>query len=268
MYGGVLNNESGPEVVYRLTLAQRTTFTATLSGLVSNLDVVVLSGCSADAFVTFGENRAVVKDAAAGTYLIVVDGVDGAVGPYTLTISGAYPERTLSVAVKDGWNLVALPVLSEQVPVTEALASLAGRYDGVFAFDPSNAEEPWKAFLAGDVPVRSLDALDGKTAFWVHCTAPGVIQAKGRGPQDTAIMLRQGWNLVPYGGLSSRPVAQALGNVASLVDRIYQYDATLENPWRRFSRSAPAFANQVTELVPGKGYWILSKAQCIWVPPD
>lgn len=86
-------NESGPEIVYAFTLPPGgdRDLTATLSGLVGDLDVMITSfwGCTVDQCVpgsTAGDVVAYAYDVPPGLYAVVVDGYNGAEGPFELTL--------------------------------------------------------------------------------------------------------------------------------------------------------------------------------------
>jgi CARDB/S-layer homology domain/Putative binding domain, N-terminal len=87
-------SESGPERVHTITLGSSATITATLSDLLVDLDVFILSSCSPNSCLAFGDNSA-SANLGPGTYYILVDGYQGAVGTYTLTVSGG--QRFLDV---------------------------------------------------------------------------------------------------------------------------------------------------------------------------
>lgn len=85
-YNCAVWNESGPERVHTITTTVQGTLTATLSGLSADLDVFILSVCEPGTCLASGDASAVLANAAAGTYYIVVDGRNGASGAYTLTV--------------------------------------------------------------------------------------------------------------------------------------------------------------------------------------
>lgn len=84
-YAGAPWDESGPEIVYRLALETATAVTLTLEEAQSELDLFVLAGCDPMNCVVFGDQSATFIGPA-GTYYVVVDGRDGAAGPYTLRL--------------------------------------------------------------------------------------------------------------------------------------------------------------------------------------
>lgn len=90
------NNESGPEVVYKVTTSKAGRLVATLSDLGSNLDVFILRSCNPQDCVAFGDVQATLANAPAGTYYVVVDGRNGAAGSFSLNLSliSTVPELT------------------------------------------------------------------------------------------------------------------------------------------------------------------------------
>jgi hypothetical protein len=100
-YSCIAWNESGPERVHTITLGSAGTLTATLSNLTGgDLDVFILSSCSSSSCLAFGDNAAVAS-VGPGTYYILVDGFNGAIGGYTLTVnvSGSGSSHTATVGL-------------------------------------------------------------------------------------------------------------------------------------------------------------------------
>jgi transglutaminase-like putative cysteine protease len=102
-------NESGPEYAYEFTPSASSQVAVSLNNLSADLDLFVLApGCNAtDCLVHDG--LVASFDAAAGqTYYIVVDGYQGAVGDYTISLDcldgGCVPDWTLDCGGGDSWN--------------------------------------------------------------------------------------------------------------------------------------------------------------------
>ena len=90
-------DESGPEVVYSLTLPDGFApydVTATLSDLSADLDVFILpgSGCYQGQCLAYDNLSASASGLSAGTYYIAVDGYNGVAGSYTLSVDCSYRE--------------------------------------------------------------------------------------------------------------------------------------------------------------------------------
>ncbi|MFQ5593658.1 MAG: RHS repeat-associated core domain-containing protein [Anaerolineae bacterium] len=87
----------------------------------------------------------------------------------TLDVAGTQPTST-DIPLCEGWNLIGYP-LDEAWPVAEALASIEGKYDLIFAYDPTDVADPWEVFEVG-VPAWSndLQVMQAGRGFWVHAT--------------------------------------------------------------------------------------------------
>lgn len=77
---------TGPERVFSLSLDASTTVDALLSGMSSDLDLLLLTGASPASCVAQGDNAISARGLAAGVYYLVVDGFDGAAGPFRLDV--------------------------------------------------------------------------------------------------------------------------------------------------------------------------------------
>ncbi len=78
--------ETGPERVFALSLQAGANVDALLSGLSSDLDLFLLTGASPASCIAFGDNAISLRGLAAGVYYLVVDGFDGAMGPFQLNV--------------------------------------------------------------------------------------------------------------------------------------------------------------------------------------
>ena len=90
--GQTLNVENnGPEVVHTFTTTEAGIVTIDLTGLSSNLELFLLSECSRRSGLTYSQNpgtqpERITRFLPAGTWYVVVDGYNGAISNYTLTV--------------------------------------------------------------------------------------------------------------------------------------------------------------------------------------
>lgn len=77
---------TGPERVYSLHIGPGVQVDALLSGLHSDLDLLLLGDASPLACITHGDNAISASGLASGVYYLVVDGFDGAAGPFRLDV--------------------------------------------------------------------------------------------------------------------------------------------------------------------------------------
>jgi hypothetical protein len=87
-YGCSAWNESGGEVVYRVTFPANVTWAVNLSGLTADLDIAVLDVCDESLGCLIVVDSGVYVSAPyPGEFYFVVDGYNGARGPYTITFT-------------------------------------------------------------------------------------------------------------------------------------------------------------------------------------
>ncbi len=91
------------------------------------------------------------------------------------------------------------------------------------------------------------------------------------GPQTYNVPLAEGWNLVALPGTPEDDQLQTLlAPLAGQYDRVYAFDAATQS-WRSYHANLP-YAQQLTTLAPGQGFWIHALADTTWSvrckPPD
>ncbi|MCB0238547.1 MAG: PPC domain-containing protein, partial [Anaerolineae bacterium] len=111
--------ENGPENVYRFTAPGGVTVDALLGGLSEDLDLFVLTGVSPSTCIAAGDTSVSLPDLAAGDYYLVIDGFDGASGPYRLNVwcpldpsPQASPTPTATVTPQPRLLRLYLPLVS------------------------------------------------------------------------------------------------------------------------------------------------------------
>jgi len=84
-----------------------------------------------------------------------------------LQVRGAVPSSR-SVTLGEGWNLVAYPGATSK-PISEALASIAGKYSTVFGFMYEGGQGGWKIFdAAGSPSANTLQTFEPGYGYWVQ----------------------------------------------------------------------------------------------------
>jgi hypothetical protein len=88
-------NESGPEYAYSFTATEDGQITTTISDMVADLDIFVLTdlggSCLPEACVAFGDSSATFDAVTGQTYYVVVDGYSGAADDYIVEVVCAGP---------------------------------------------------------------------------------------------------------------------------------------------------------------------------------
>ena len=96
-YDGWIDGETGPDIVYRFTVAggKKGALTIDLTGLSGDLDIFLCDGPSVNSVYAYSINPYSsseyidITDAPAGTYYLVIDGWWGAVSSYSLNITSS-----------------------------------------------------------------------------------------------------------------------------------------------------------------------------------
>jgi len=200
-----------------------------------------------------------------GTDNFIYKATDGTfisnVAKVTITV-GAASVSTHTVALEPGWNLVSINLQPTSNVITDVLASIAGKYSLVYAWDAATQE--WLVYNPNS-PVNSLESLDHTTGFWIEVTTSDLLIVEGTPPSSTNISLKSGWNLIGYPSTEVQGLPGILTNfgVSDFII-VMTYDASDSDPWKMFDPFGPPYINDLQELTPGKGYWINVNQDSIW----
>jgi hypothetical protein len=171
--------------------------------------------------------------------------------------------------------------------------------DGAPALDGSISFE----YLTGDVRVEGIqedeEADDLNIYYWDGTTWElldttvdayyNFVSAPGRGAGVYALMssteisvYTPGWNLIAYPIRATQAVADALRSIEGSYTQVYGFEpdgqsdpwttyieGDSESPWKRYDGSLPEWANTLTHLEFGRGYWInITGATTIYLGED
>ncbi|UCE36279.1 MAG: right-handed parallel beta-helix repeat-containing protein, partial [Thermoplasmata archaeon] len=165
--------------------------------------------------------------------------------------------------LKQGWNLISLPLTQEEQNLTKVLGSINGLYDAVQWYNITDEKDQWKHYKVGKPYGNDLFELNEKMGFWIHITQPGdtIFFYNGtRLAENQNIALNPGWNMVSYPSLSNRDRTAALNNIdfPSDVDAIWTYNSHTQ----KWQKMGPSDYFEV-----GRGYYIHAKSKCDWEVP-
>ena len=163
-----------------------------------------------------------------------------------------------------GWNLVCLRVAPSNSAIAQVLSSIAGHYELVNGYD--TASGTWLTYNPNVPGAATLHEIHEDTAFWILMTQADTLTVSGTQPGGVTQQLSTGWNLVAYPAMESRTVAKALESISGHYTLVYGYTGDPANPWRRYSVAAPSWANTLSHLEPGRGYWVyVSEARTLHI---
>ena len=180
----------------------------------------------------------------------------------TATEATTVTPTTATVPLSPGWNLISLPLEPDNPVPDTVLASIAGQYDQVHAYDGCDAADPWKQYVPGGGD-NDLTALDVRYGYWIHAPGPVTLTVTGTRPAITDIPLCLGLNLIGWPSRQAVALPEALSSIADHYDLVYGYDPSdTDDPWKQFDPIAPSFANDLADLEPSKGYWVQASTSC------
>jgi parallel beta-helix repeat protein len=165
--------------------------------------------------------------------------------------------------LKQGWNLISVPLIQNIPNLATVLQMIDGYYDAVQFFNQTDPFDHWKHYRPGKSLGNDLSEINESMGFWIHITQPGETIFIYNGTQPTSnqsITLHPGWNMVGYPSLTNRTRDNALNNIVygTDVDSIWTFNAATQ-AWQEIGSS------DYFEL--GKGYWIHSKVTKVWDVP-
>ena len=190
--------------------------------------------------------------------------------PVYLTIVSSESGETFDVALAPGWNLFSFPVHPDQTAPADVLSPIVGEYGIVYTYDGCDTADPWAQYDP-DAPVyaNDLTAMDETGGFWISAAAATTLPVAGTVPDTTSIPLCAGWNMVGYPALTAQSPADALASLAGGgCVTVYAYDpADAADPWKTYGSCTPAYVDDLTQMEPGRGYWIYVEQASTWSLP-
>jgi hypothetical protein len=166
-----------------------------------------------------------------------------------------------SIPLRQGWNLVASPVIPGDPAAASVFASIAGLLDLVYAYDACDTADPWKKYDPKAPPITNdLSTINVASGLWIKASADTTWLVTGTTPDLVNIPLCAGQNLIGYPSAGAAALPSALAGIAGKYNRVHAFDsADAADPWKLFDPLAPTFVSDLTALRPTKGYWIEMK---------
>ncbi|UCE36787.1 MAG: right-handed parallel beta-helix repeat-containing protein, partial [Thermoplasmata archaeon] len=181
-------------------------------------------------------------------YTIDSDSIDN----YPLMEPYSYKSLENYTILKQGWNLISIPLIQQNQNLQKVLEMIDGYYDSVQWYNPLDQGEQWKHYKVGKPYGNDLFKLNETMGFWIHITNPGdtIFLYNGTQPtQNQTISLSKGWNLVGYPSQTSYNRTEGLNKLkfGKDVDAIWSNNASSQN-WNDMGES--------DYFIIGKGYYI------------
>jgi hypothetical protein len=174
------------------------------------------------------------------------------------TVPSVGQDKSITYDFVSGWSLVSLPYQLASPSIASVLAPLAGKYSIVWAY----RNGAWQYFTPQASPGGTLQTLDAGGAYWLRITSPAQLQISGAAASRN-VNLTSGWNFVGYSAASAQSVSAVLASISGKYDVVWSYE---NGVWHYCDPTDPDGAT-LTQLQPGKGYWIKMREAAIWTLP-
>lgn len=198
-------------------------------------------------YAEVGKHRIIVTATSAGTVVETAS--------FTLSVT----MRAFPIELKEGWNLISLPLIPEDSRIEVVLADILADVISVHhfcAYADYHGLPAWKFFSPG-IGGSLTDMIDGK-GYWIYMKAAATLTVIGTEmPDGAAVMppaydLKVGWNHIGFKSVTPMLVETYLGEtVMATVERMWGFDARTDI-WFPIDRGE--------YLQPGMGYWIAVSA--------
>ncbi len=172
------------------------------------------------------------------------------------------PPEIQTISLDSGWNLFSIYLDVGNTDTLSVLASIAGCYTAVWAYD---AATTWRRYIPGGAPeLNDLNSVEAGKGYWIYMPNATTLTIIGWPIDNITVQLYRGWNLVGYTFPTTQSIADALLSVAG----IYIHVSTYAGGWQQHIVDTPDFLNSFDTLESGHGYYIHVNEDCTWhLPP-
>jgi len=174
------------------------------------------------------------------------------------------------ITLKEGWNMISIPVNLTDTTLEEVLKSIDGNYVAVQWFNISDPMDQWKHYHIDKVGMNDLANIDRQMGIWILVKTDDILPVVGTVPipSITDIDLKTGWNFVSYPSITIRNAGNASGeafeSITGFVDMVHYYDANdPSNLWKAWDPGTYS-PDDLIDVRPGYGLWIHVTGDCIW----
>ncbi|MGQ9609788.1 MAG: hypothetical protein ACUVWN_10815 [bacterium] len=170
-------------------------------------------------------------------------------------------ELQIQISLHESWNLISIPIEPLDSSVQKVLSQIWEDIRSVWGYDPVNG---WRYchFLNSESIIGNLDKIEAGKGYWIDMIRPKALMIKGIEPDDSSIVLKQGWNLVGCKGFFSGKLCNALSGINGKYYSVWIYDSIsgrLKNIMDNTYYNALEY-----ELSKYEGFWIEVKEDCVW----
>jgi len=160
---------------------------------------------------------------------------DTTVEPDNITIAGVY-NRTITLNLKEGWNLVSIPLILENNSVENVFKSI--NYSRIFSYDSG-----W------DIPTK----INYSMGLWIKVNEEANLTINGTLPFNPVFNLKQGYNLIGNPTLHISNVTEFFYSIKNNLTNIFSYE---NHTWKSYNTNKPSHLNTLKNIEPGHVYLV------------
>jgi hypothetical protein len=226
------------------------------------------------------DDRIFIPDAAKGVYSVEVYPEPNAEPTRTYTLEILYADRSTTLAesveiqdipiepysffflprsyVRQGRNLISLPIQPRDTVIDSVLSAMDGKYDSVWRYDPTI--QGWLRYFPDAPEASDLWRMGSGAGYWIIMKEPWPLVVPGEEP-GPVIPLYAGWNLVGYNSKTPKKVEDCMFSIWGKYTLVWGHDP--DQGWLRHLPNTPE-ADSLLYMEPGNGYWIQVTENCLW----
>jgi hypothetical protein len=178
--------------------------------------------------------------------------------PVDLSLAEVKPPAS---ALKPGWNMVSFQLEPDNTNTTSVLAPIWDKVTAIWGYDDDTGS--WVFYDKNGLPfLNSLNNLHSLKGYWIKMDDYASLPVNGFFDSNI-IQLRTGWNLIGYSSIKTVPISKAIIPISYCLNSIWTHN--LENDqWEFYDQHGLPFLNNLTQIEPGKSYWINVNQDCNW----
>ncbi|HMK47810.1 MAG TPA: lectin like domain-containing protein [Methanocella sp.] len=146
-----------------------------------------------------------------------------------------------------GWNLLSVPIVPENDSITSVIPpEVMADTKIIWVYDNNNPQSPWR-FYKPTRTVNYISNLTYGTGFWIYVYNNTILTFTGTIPENQAIPIGKGWNLIGPSSITISTPAELYGG--------YYITWGYENGQWNFYKPSRTI-NTLSTVKPGYGYWV------------
>lgn len=187
-------------------------------------------------------------------------GITKALGSKSITIRFGF-KRYVSLSLKKGYNLIALPLLNESLTASSLLKLIGNLSQSVFMFNTTTQKfvSYDKSLVEFGIPQPDFK-IEPNFGYFVYVSNDTSFQVVGiENSFKRIIPVKAGYNLLGWTHLSHTNVTSAFINYSLSIDSVFMFNATIQR-YVSYDRALAEFGIPQTDfpITPGTGYFVFA----------